>query len=92
MDQLLDKCDCKIGITDNLTIHDKNDAKHNQHLCSFMHIASDYGFILNPEKSVVKAALVACFRCVYDAQDFHSDLHKAIAIHIMSPPESVPWL
>ena len=55
MGQMLDKCDCTIGIADYIILHGKDVKVHNKYLCKVMHIAHDNSFVLNPEKTVVKA-------------------------------------
>ena len=88
----MDMCDGAIGIINNIIIHGKNDAEHDQHLCRFMHISCDYGLVLNPEKNVVNATSVSFFGSVYDAQGVHPDPDKVSAIHAKLSPESVTQL
>ena len=66
MDQILDRCEGVIGITDDIIIHGKDDVEHDRRLHKFMKVTREHGLVLNKKKCEVKSNSVKFFGCVYD--------------------------
>ena len=86
IDQLLTCCAGVIGIADNIVVHGKDDAEHDQRLHKLMSVAWEQGLVFNQEKCDVKASSVTLFRTVYNKNGDHPDPKKVEAIHSMPPP------
>ena len=87
MDQILDRCEGVIGITDDIIIHDKDDAEHDRRLHKFMRVAREHGLVLN-KKCEVKSNSVKFFGCVYDKHRAHPDPSKVSTIKEMPAPQN----
>ena len=66
MDQILERCEGAIGITDDVVIHGKDDEDHDQNLHRFMRIAHEHGLVFNGDKCEVKKDSVTFFGTVYN--------------------------
>ena len=90
MDQILDRCEGIIGITDDIIIHGKgkDDADHDRRLHKFMKVAREHGLVLNKKKCEVKSNSLKFFGCVYDKHGAHSNPSKVSAIKEMHAPQS----
>ena len=87
MDQILDRCEGVIGITDDIIIHGKDDAEHDRRLHKFMKVAREHGLVLN-KKCEVKSNSVKFFGCVYDKHGAHPDPSKVSTIKEMPAPQN----
>ena len=64
MDQILEEYEGCIGIADDITIHGGMEAEHDACLWKLMEVAWNYGLVLNPKKTQVKAPVVKFFGCL----------------------------
>ena len=87
MDQIPEKCQGCMGITDDITFHGCTKAEHDAHLRNLMHVTREYGLVFNPQKTAVNF-----FGCLYDADGVHLDLDKVNTIHSLPAPTDVTKL
>ena len=92
MDQILEKCQGCIRITDDITVYGCTKAEHDACLQNLMCVAHKYGLMFNPQKTLVKAPAVNSFGCLYDADGVHPDPDKVNAIHALPAPTNVTKL
>ena len=88
MDQILDRCEGVIGITDDTIIHGKDDAEHDRRLHKFMKVTREHGLVLNKKKCEVKSNSVKFFGCAYDKHGAHRDPSKVSAIKEIPAPQN----
>ena len=87
IDQILERCEGVIGITDDVVVHGKDDEEHDRRLHNLMQVTREHGLVFNREKCDVKTTSVTFFGTVYDKDGAHPDPKKVEAIHKMPPPE-----
>ena len=87
MDQILDRCEGVIGITDEIIIHGKDNAEHDRRLHKFMKVTREHGLVLN-KKCAVKSNSVKFFGCVYDKHGAQPYPSKVSAIKEMPAPQN----
>ena len=92
MDQILERCQGCIGITDDITVHGCTKVEHDTHLQNLMCVACKYGFSIQPTKTHVKAQTVKSFGCLYDADGAHPDPDKVDTIHALPAPTNTTKL
>ena len=89
MDQILDRSEGVIGITDDIIIHGKDDVEHDRRLHKFMNITREHRLVLNKKKCEVKSNSVKFFGCVYEKHGAHPDPSKVSAIKEMPDPQNI---
>ena len=92
MDQILEKCQGCIGITDDITIHGHTKAEHDACLRYLMQTAHKHDLVFNPQKTHVKPQAVNFFGCLYNANGVHPDLGKVDTIHTLAVPTNITEL
>ena len=87
VDETYGPCEGAIGISDDITIHGKGDAHHDQRLHAAMEKTRKSNLCPNYEKLLIKQK-VKFFRNIYSAEGVRADPKKVAAIADMRPPES----
>ena len=76
MDQILDRCEGVIGITDDIIIHGKDDAEHDRRLHKFMKVARETWTGTEQEESVRLRATLSSSLAVFMTSMEPTQIHQ----------------
>ena len=92
MDQILEHCTGCISIADDITIHGRTEAEHDQNMRGLMEAAQKHGLVFNPKKTKVKAKSIKFFGLMFSEKGIQPDPAKVEAVQSWTPPTTLQKL
>ncbi|GFN78596.1 insulin-like 0 precursor [Plakobranchus ocellatus] len=92
MDQILEKVEGTLGISDDVCVYGETEEEHDRNLLNLLKVYKEKGLVFNSDKCYIKQPQISFYGLIWDENGVHPDPQKCDNIEEKQAPTSVKEL
>ncbi|GFN78568.1 hypothetical protein PoB_000507400 [Plakobranchus ocellatus] len=92
MDQILEKGEGTLGISDDVCVYGETEEEHDRNLLHLLKVCKEKGLVFNSDKCYIKQPQISFYGLIWDENGVHPDPQKCDNIEEKQAPTSVKEL